>query len=69
MFNNNTSFLKTVRLGNPIHLLEGTRFAWSLHNIFAHPMSEVLYQLGCEDLGNWLHDVTIPPHEEGEGRG
>lgn len=36
------------------------RFRWTLHNLVAHPLSEVLFQLGFEDLGNRLHDATIP---------
>jgi ethanolamine utilization microcompartment shell protein EutS len=45
------------------------RFRWTLHNIVAHPLSEVLFQLGFEDAGNAIHDATIPPHVAGEGRG
>ena len=44
------------------------RFRWTLHNLVAHPLSEVLFQLGFEDLGNQLHDATIPEHEPGTGR-
>jgi hypothetical protein len=42
---------------------------WAIHNIIAHPLSEVLYWIGLECVGNWLHDQTIPIHEEGMGRG
>lgn len=42
---------------------------WAVHNIVAHPLSEVLHQFGFKNLSNQLHDVTIPPHEEGTGRG
>tara|TARA_B100002019_G_scaffold130772_1_gene112339 strand:+ start:1981 stop:2145 length:165 start_codon:yes stop_codon:yes gene_type:complete len=45
------------------------RFSWTLHNVVAHPLSEILYQLGYEDLGNKIHDKTIPQHIKGEGRG
>ena len=45
------------------------RFQWTLHNLVAHPLSEVLYQCGFEDLGNRLHDATVPKHEPGTGRG
>ena len=45
-----------------------TRFHWTLHNLVAHPLSEILYQLGAEDLGNRLHDATIP-HDSPEQRG
>lgn len=45
------------------------RFRWTLHNIIAHPASEILFQLGFEHAGNWIHDVTVPTHEKGTGRG
>lgn len=45
------------------------RFKWTIHNLIAHPMSEILYQLGMEDLGNRLHDATVPTHESGTGHG
>ena len=45
------------------------RFRWTVHNLFAHPLSELLFQVGLGDLGNRLHDWTIPEHEPGTGRG
>ena len=45
------------------------RFRWTLHNLVAHPVSEVLFQVGLYRLGNALHDATIPGHEKGTGRG
>ena len=45
------------------------RFKWTLHNVFAHPLSEVLHQVGLESAGNWVHDATIPAHLPGSGRG
>lgn len=45
------------------------RFRWSVHNLIAHPLSEVLYQCGYEDAGNRLHDATVPAHAPGTGRG
>ena len=45
------------------------RFQWTLHNLVAHPLSEVLYQVGLGDVGNKLHDVTVPLHTPGTGRG
>lgn len=49
--------------------IPGRRFAWTLHNLVAHPLSEVLFQLGFTRTSDWLHDVTVPPHEAGTGRG
>ena len=45
------------------------RFQWTLHNLIAHPLSEIVYQLGFEGLGNRIHDSTVPIHEKGTGRG
>jgi hypothetical protein len=45
------------------------RFQWTIHNVVAHPLSELLYQLGFEDWGNRIHDETAPYHESGTGRG
>lgn len=42
---------------------------WPVHNIIAHPISEILTWIGLGGWGNKLHDVTVPPHREGEGRG
>jgi hypothetical protein len=45
------------------------RFKWAPHNIIAHPVSEILWQLGFIKAGDWVHDVTVPKHVEGTGRG
>ena len=45
------------------------RFRWTIHNIVAHPVSEVLFQFGLSRAGDWVHDATIPTHEKGTGRG
>lgn len=45
------------------------RFHWTVHNVVAHPLSEILFQFGLVRLGDWLHDVTVPEHEPGTGRG
>jgi len=44
-------------------------FKWSLHNCVAHPLSEIVYLIGFERASNWIHDVTVPEHELGTGRG
>jgi hypothetical protein len=45
------------------------RYQWTLHNLVAHPISEVVHLAGYTELGNRLHDMTIPQHEPGTGRG
>jgi hypothetical protein len=54
---------------------------WTPHNLVAHPLSEVVFLTSVITnqlfgrgktlyrFNNWLHDVTIPTHEEGTGRG
>lgn len=42
---------------------------WAIHNLIAHPFSEICFWLGRSDVGDWFHDLTVPEHEEGTGRG
>ena len=42
---------------------------WAIHNIIAHPVSEVCHWIGMDRFGGWLHDATVPDHKPGEGRG
>lgn len=43
--------------------------SWPIHNLFAHPISELLHWIGLGELGNRLHDATLPEHTPGTGRG
>jgi hypothetical protein len=45
------------------------RWRWTLHNVVAHPISEVLFQVGLRRWSDAAHDLTIPEHEPGTGRG
>ena len=36
------------------------RFQWTIHNVVAHPLMEVLYQMGFRDLSSKVHDCTTP---------
>ena len=40
------------------------RWRWTLHNVVAHPLSELLYQVGLRRWSDKLHDLTVPEHEE-----
>lgn len=44
-------------------------FRWSIHNLVAHPLSEIAWLVGLRKLSDWLHDASIPKHEVGNGRG
>lgn len=46
-----------------------TRFAWTIHNLIAHPLSEIFWLVGLERASDAVHDWTIPEHEKGTGRG
>jgi hypothetical protein len=39
------------------------RFRWSLHNLIAHPLSEIAYQLGFHAASVSIHDSTAPKEE------
>jgi hypothetical protein len=40
-----------------------SRFRWTFHNVVAHPLSELLWQLGFVDWSQWVHDSTVPADE------
>ena len=43
--------------------------SWPVHNLIAHPLSEVVHLLGFTILSGRIHDATVPDHTPGEGRG
>ncbi len=45
------------------------RWRWTVHNLVAHPLSEVLYQVGLRRWSDLVHDSTVPEHTPGTGRG
>jgi len=47
---------------------------WTVHNIVGHPLSEIAYLILLrsrtgERVCNWIHDITLPHHRGGTGRG
>jgi hypothetical protein len=38
------------------------RLRWVPHNVIAHPLSELLWQLGARRASDWVHDSTVPHH-------
>jgi len=46
---------------------------WPIHNLIAHPLSEIVHWFTSPFFGSkvsgWIHDITIPRHNKGEGRG
>ena len=35
-------------------------FKWTLHNVVAHPLSELVHLIGFKRASGWIHDVTLP---------
>ena len=33
---------------------------WAPHNLIAHPLMEILFQIGLESAGEYIHDITTP---------
>jgi hypothetical protein len=46
-----------------------SRFRYTVHNLVGHPVSEILRLLGFRRASTWAHNITLPAHEPGTGRG
>jgi hypothetical protein len=54
----------------PVRLRSDRWFqSWPMHNLVGHPVSELLHLCRLADLGDRLHDATLPTHTPGTGRG
>lgn len=42
---------------------------WTVHNLIGHPLSEIFWLLGFKRLADLAHDLTVPEHVSGTGRG
>lgn len=31
-----------------------------IHNLIGHPIAGILWAIGAEQAGNWIHDATLP---------
>lgn len=36
------------------------RFNYTIHNLIAHPLMEIFHLIGLSDLGDKIHDATLP---------
>lgn len=36
------------------------KFVWFIHNVFAHPLTQIFALLKWYKLAFWIHDVTVP---------
>lgn len=69
--NGETAFEAKLMLG---HAAAKRELLWVIHNLIAHPLAEITHWLGfivppLRRFGLWFHDLTIPQHAEGTGRG
>ena len=51
------------KVGNPFFNRLPVRFRWTVHNLIAHPLSEILFQFGFARMSEFVHDWTMPEHE------
>lgn len=35
-------------------------FKYTVHNIIAHPLSEIAFLFGLKSFSTWIHDITLP---------
>lgn len=40
------------------------RFSYTIHNVIAHPLMEILHLVGLSQWGDKVHDATLPIREE-----
>jgi len=40
------------------------KYAYFIHNVFGHPIMEILYLLGFTTLAKKVHDKTLPKNWE-----
>ena len=39
------------------------KFKWTIHNVIAHPLSEIAHLIGASVLSEKIHDCTIPDND------
>lgn len=39
------------------------KFKWTIHNVIAHPLSEIARLVGASVLSEKIHDCTIPDND------
>ena len=40
--------------------MKKNKFAYTIHNLIAHPLMEILHLIGMSELGDKVHDMTLP---------
>lgn len=47
-----------------ILIMKKNKFAYTIHNLIAHPLMEIFHLLGMKETGNKIHDYTLPRSHE-----
>ena len=55
--------MSETRIGRLVDRLP-VKFHWTIHNVVAHPIHEVLHLIGLHALADRIHDATLPTHGE-----
>ena len=37
-----------------------TNLLWLIHNTISHPLAGILFFLGFDKAGTWVHDISLP---------
>lgn len=40
--------------------LKWPKFVWAIHNLLAHPLTQIFALLKLYKIAFWIHDVTVP---------
>ena len=43
---------------------KSNKFNYTIHNLIAHPVMEILHLIGFTELGNKIHDITLPKSDK-----
>ncbi len=36
------------------------RFSYCIHNMLGHPIAELFWVAGLDNIGDYVHDITVP---------
>jgi hypothetical protein len=36
------------------------RFSYCIHNMLGHPIAELFWVSGLDNIGDYVHDITVP---------
>ena len=42
------------------------KYSMSIHNLVAHPLSEIFHILGMNEIALYIHDITLPEEEKND---